>query len=118
MNVIRMIIASAFILAGLVVLISGVIGIFRIKYALNRLHSAAMLDSLGLFMITAGLIVIKGFSFDSLKLLMILGLFWIASPACSHLLAALEVSTNPELKNDCEIIEVPEFEKLKREGKM
>ena len=47
MSGIRMIIASVLILAGLLVLISGVIGIFRIRYALNRLHSAAMLDSLG-----------------------------------------------------------------------
>ena len=118
MNTFRFLIAAIFILAGLLVFISGVIGIFRIKYALNRLHSAAMLDSLGLLLITTGLIIIKGLSFDSLKLLLILGLFWIASPVCSHLLAALEVSTNTDLKEDCEIIEMSEFEELKKQGKM
>ena len=118
MSLLRIIIASLFILAGLLVFISGVIGIFRIKYALNRLHSAAMLDSLGLLLITAGLIVIYGISYESVKLLLILGLFWIASPVCSHLLAALEVSTNPEHKKDCDIIEIPEFKELKRQGKM
>jgi multicomponent Na+:H+ antiporter subunit G len=118
MNTFRLIIAAIFILAGLLVFISGVIGIFRIKYALNRLHSAAMLDSLGLLLITTGLIIIKGFSFNSLKLLLILGLFWIASPVCSHLLTALEVSTNPDLKDNCEIIDISEFEELKKQGKM
>lgn len=118
MNTVRLIISSVFILAGILVFISGVIGIFRIKYALNRLHSAAMLDSLGLLLITAGLIVLRGFSFDSCKLLLILGLFWIASPVCSHLLAALEVATNPELKEDCDVIEIPEFKELKKQGKM
>ncbi len=118
MNTVRLLIAATFILSGLLVFISGVIGIFRIKYALNRLHAAAMLDSLGLLLITTGLIVIKGFSFDSLKLLLILGLFWIASPVCSHLLTALEVSTNPHLEDNCEVIGLEEFEELKKQGEM
>lgn len=106
----RFFIAAVLILMGILILIAGTIGIFRIKYVLNRLHSAAMLDSLGLLLITLGLIVINGFSYASLKLLIILALFWVASPVCSHLVAALETSTNPELKKDCEIIEVEEYD--------
>lgn len=115
---IKLVVAGTFILAGILVLTASVIGIFRIKYALNRLHSAAMVDSLGLFLITIGMIIINGFTFDSLKLMLIIGLFWIASPVCSHLLSAIEASTNPELKKDCDIMEIPDYEKFKKaEGK-
>ncbi len=117
MENIKLVIAGIFILAGIVVLISGVIGIFRIRYVLNRLHAAAMLDSLGLFLITIGMVVINGFSFDSLKLFMVVVLFWVASPVCSHLLAALETSTNPELEKDCEIMQADEYERFKTERK-
>ena len=113
MNTIRLLIAGIFILAGIIVLITAVIGVFRIKYALNRLHSAAMIDSLGLFLITVGMIAIYGLSFASLKLLLINGLFWFASPVCSHLLAALETATNPDVDKECEILKVEEYDQLK-----
>ncbi|MCR4903899.1 MAG: monovalent cation/H(+) antiporter subunit G [Butyrivibrio sp.] len=113
MTTLKLIFASLFILAGILVLISGVIGIFRIKYVLNRLHAAAMGDSLGLFLITIGMIIINGISFSSLKLLAIVALFWIASPVCSHLLSAIEVTTNPELEKDCEMMEIDEYEVFK-----
>lgn len=111
---IKLVVAGTFILAGILVLTASVIGIFRIKYALNRLHSAAMVDSLGLFLITIGMIIINGFSLDSLKLMLIIGLFWVASPVCSHLLSAIEASTNPELRKDCDIMEIPEIMRSSR----
>ncbi len=96
-------ISATLIVFGLIILIIGVIGVFRIKYVLNRLHSAAMIDSLGLLLITAGVMVLRGFSFDSAKLLMMVAIFWIASPLCSHLLASLEVSTNRDYRKDAEV---------------
>ncbi|MCR5404390.1 MAG: monovalent cation/H(+) antiporter subunit G [Butyrivibrio sp.] len=110
MTTFNFILSAAFILSGILVLITGTIGIFRVKYVLGRLHCAALLDSLGLLLITSGMIIINGFSFASLKLIIILMLFWIAAPVCSHLVAALEVSTNPELKKTCEIVETDAYE--------
>lgn len=112
MSTFMFVLSAAFILAGILILITGTIGIFRIKYVLGRLHSAAILDSLGLLLITAGMIIINGFSFASLKLLIILMLFWVAAPVCSHLVAALEVSTNPDLKKNCEIVEVDRYDEF------
>ena len=86
-NTITFFFSALLIISGMAVLAVGVIGIFRFKYVLNRLHAAAMLDSLGLLLILAGVMVIRGFSYDSAKLLMMIALFWIASPVCSHLLA-------------------------------
>ena len=113
MEIIKIVISEIFIVMGIIVLVSGVVGIFRIKYVLNRLHSAAMVDSLGLLLITIGIIIYNGFSFDSVKLFLIVLLFWIAAPVCSHLVAALEVSTNPEIDKDCEIMDEKAYENLK-----
>ena len=78
-------------------------GVFKLSYALNRMHAAAMGDSLGIMMIVLGMMVIYGISFASLKLLTVLVVFWFASPVCSHLLAKLEVSTNEQIEDECEV---------------
>ena len=78
-------------------------GVFKLNYALNRMHAAAMGDSLGIMMIVLGMMVIYGISFASLKLLTVLVVFWFASPVCSHLLAKLEVSTNEQIEDECEV---------------
>ena len=103
-NTVTFFFAALLIIAGMAVLAVGIIGIFRIKYVLNRLHAAAMLDSLGLLLISAGVIVIRGFTYDSAKLLMMIALFWIASPVCSHLLSSLEVFTNQDLEKDAKSV--------------
>lgn len=101
-GIIRMVIAAILIALGVVVMAIGTFGVFRIKYVLNRMHAAAMGDSLGIMLIAAGVCVIFGFSFVTLKVLCVLLLFWIASPTCSHLLAGFEVSTNDKIKEECE----------------
>lgn len=103
--------SALFITAGIAVLVVGVFGIFKIKYVLNRLHAAAMLDSLGLLLISLGVMVIRGFSYDSAKLFMMIALFWIASPLCSHLLIALEVATNSDYKKVAKVTTLEELEK-------
>ncbi len=110
-NTLTFLVAATLIIAGIGVLIVGIFGIFRIKYVLNRLHAAAMLDSLGLLLIAAGVIVIRGFSYDSAKLLMTIALFWIASPVCSHLLVTLEAATNQNLAQDARAVTLEELEK-------
>ena len=50
--------------------------------------------SLGLSLL--GLIVMKGASFTSLKLLLVMIFLWFSSPVSSHLIARLEVTTDEE----------------------
>lgn len=109
-SLIRFIPAAVLIVAGIGVMAVGTLGIFRISYVLNRLHAAAMGDSLGLLLVALGLIILYGWSFASLKLLLIVALFWIASPVCSHLLSSLEAFTNDDLKQVCEISTLREVE--------
>lgn len=100
---VRFVLAAILIMVGILIMIIQTFGIFKIHYVLNRMHSAAMGDSLGIFMIIMGLIVIFGPSYASVKLLAVVVLFWFASPVCSHLLAKLEVSTNEHLEEECEV---------------
>ena len=112
----RFVPAAALICAGTAVMAVGTVGVFRVRYALNRLHAAAMGDSLGLLLTAAGLAILFGWSMASVKLFLIVLLFWLASPVCSHLLAALEASTNEELDKYCQITTLDALEKSDGEG--
>ena len=105
-NPVQFIIALPFIIGGLVFMCVETFGIFRVHYVLNRMHAAAMGDTLGIGLITVGFVIIFGFSFATLKVILILALFWMASPVCSHLLAKLETMTNDYLEDDCEVDEL------------
>lgn len=94
---IRFFAGAALILAGLVIFALSVIGVYRFKYVLNRMHAAAMGDTLGLLLVLTGLIVFSGFNFLSLKLLLIILMLWLTSPVSSHLIARLEIHINEHL---------------------
>lgn len=87
---------SLLLLIGLLIFLIEMIGVFRFKYVLNRMHAAAMGDTLGIGCCLLGLIVMKGFSFTSLKLLLVIIFLWFSSPVSSHLIARLEVATDEE----------------------
>ena len=69
------------------------------------MHAAAMCDTLALMFALLGVAVIYGFSFTTLKLIVIISMLWLASPVSSHLIARLEVATNEEIEKECEVEE-------------
>ena len=97
MDVIRLIACAILTVCGLCCLVSGVVGVFRFKYALNRLHAAAILDTLGILLMLLGVIVAVGFDVTSLKLLVVIGLLWLTSPVSGHLIGRMEITINDEL---------------------
>lgn len=102
---IRLITGGIFIFCGLVVFFTELFGVFRFRYVLNRMHAAAMGDTLGISCCLIGLIIFSGINFTSLKLLLILIFLWFASPVSSHVLARLEVATNENLSSECSVYE-------------
>ena len=72
------------------------IGVFRFKYVLNRMHAAAMGDTLGIGCAILGLIVMSGLNLTSLKLFLVILFLWFSSPVSSHLISRLEVTTDEE----------------------
>jgi len=96
--------AALLLIGGIIALTGTLLGVFRFKYVLNRIHFAAKCDTFGVLLIFLSLILMMGLNFASLKLLMILVFIWITNPISSHLIAHLEVSTNPNLTNECEVV--------------
>ena len=78
-------------------------GWFRFDYVLNRMHAAAVGDSLGIFCVLIGLMLLHGWSLSAAKTLLIFVFLWLTSPVCSHLVAEMEVSTVPDLEKECEV---------------
>ena len=101
----RFIVAATLILGGLVVSGVATFGMFKFKFVLNRMHAAAMNDTLAILFVLLGLIVINGLDFISLKLLLVILFLWFASPVASHLIARLEIAVDKRLKDECEGVE-------------
>ena len=93
---IRFLVGALFLLAGLAIFLLEMIGVFRFRYVLNRMHAAAMGDTLGIGSALIGLIIISGLNFTSLKLFLVIVFLWFSSPVSSHLIARLEVTTNED----------------------
>lgn len=90
-------IAGAILLTiGIVIFIFEMIGVFRFKYVLNRMHAAAMGDTLGIGCAILGLIVMSGLNLTSLKLFLVILFLWFSSPVSSHLISRLEITTDEE----------------------
>lgn len=100
---IRFLIGSLFILTGVVIFFTELFGVFHFKYILNRMHAAAMGDTLGISACLIGLMIFSGLNFTTLKLFLIVVFLWFSSPVSSHVLAKLEAATNERLTEYCEI---------------
>ncbi len=93
---IRFLAGAVLLLIGLGIFVIEMIGVFRFRYVLNRMHAAAMGDTLGIGCCLLGLIIMCGWNFTSLKLLLVILFLWLSSPTSSHLIARLEVTTDEE----------------------
>ena len=102
---IRFFLTAACLVFGLFLLGTGVIGQFRLKYVLNRMHAASMGDSLGLLMIIAGVCISAPDIWVVCKFLLTAGFLWITSPTGSHLIARLELTLNEHPEHEMEVIE-------------
>ena len=100
----RFTLAALLMIAGLLTMFATIIGLFRFHYVLNRIHAAAKCDTFGVLLIFSSLMVIFGWDIASLKLILIIVFLWIANPVSAHLIARLEVATNPKFTEECEVI--------------
>lgn len=105
---IRFCLTAGFLACGLFILAASVRGVYKFDYVLNRMHAAAMGDTLGMLFCLAGLIFSAPDGWLALKLLLIIAFLWVASPVGSHLISRLEVNTNPMW--DEQLDAVSEFE--------
>ena len=80
------------VVGGLFALLTALLGLFRFDYALNRLHAAAIADTLALGLV----LVAVGFRAVRWKLVLVLVIQWYTSPLSSHMLAQFEYRAGQE----------------------
>ena len=106
---IQLIAGGSLIVIGIMTMCVAVLGVFRFHYVLNRMHASAMGDSLGILLVILGLMILGGFQFGTLKLMLVIVFFWLAGPVSSHMIGKLEVLVNENLKEECEVPEDGNF---------
>ena len=96
MDWIRFCLTAVLVLSGLVFCTIGVLGLFRFKYAANRMHAAAIVDTLGISLCMLGFAISAPDLFSGLKILLVVVFWWLSSPVASHLLCRLEIETDEQ----------------------
>lgn len=96
----RAILGAAFLILGAIVFVISVAGVFRFKYVLNRLHASAIADTLGTMLVVIGLIILRGFSLASVKLVIIVIALWVTGPVCTNRIAEAEVKSSGDYKKN------------------
>ena len=97
-------ISAMLMFMGLAALCTTTFGIFRFKYVLNRIHVAAKCDTAGMMLCLGSLMVMNGFQMTSLRMFLLIVFVWIANPVAGHLIAYLEVATNPRIEEEFEVV--------------
>ena len=82
-----------FVLGTAAVLLS-VIGVYKFRFVMNRMHSAALIDAMAVLLVLAGLAFASGSMEYIPKLVLVLVFLWIGSPIASHMVGRLEISTD------------------------
>jgi len=100
---VRFLAGTGLLITGLGIFVLQIFGVYKFKYVLNRMHAAAMGDTLGIGVSLTGLILLSGWNFTSLKMALVIVFLWLASPVSSHLISRLEVVTNESLEAECEL---------------
>ena len=101
---IRFGIATLFLLAGLVPIVSAVVGLFRFNYVMNRIHATDLIDTWAMLLISISVMIMVGWNPLLLKIILIIAFLWLASPISGHLVARLEVLTNPQIGKEYEVL--------------
>ena len=100
----RLILSAIFIFAGVNVIITALVGNFRFNYVINRMQVGATADTMGAILVLIGLIIKVGINMISVKMIIMIIFFWIASPVWSHFLARTEAIANEDILDECEVV--------------
>ena len=93
---IRFSLTAVCMLAGLAVCCIGGDGVFRFEYAANRMHAAAIVDTMGIALCMGGVAISAPDIYSALKCVLVIVFWWLSSPVSSHLLCRLEITTDEQ----------------------
>ena len=112
---VRFVLSAVLLAGGLFVMLSAVLGLFRFRYALSRIHAAALVDTVGILLMLCGVMVATGFTVATLKMIVVIAFLWLTSPVASHLIGRLEVVINDDLGQDMSVTD-PDMVQREKEG--
>lgn len=81
---------------GMVTVAIAILGVYKFDFIMNRMHCAAVIDALGLFLILLGLLIASHGLAYMPKLILVLVFQWVGSPIASHMVGRLEVRMDEE----------------------
>ena len=91
---IRTILAVPFLLLAVFMFFSEVLGFYKFTYVMNRMHAAALGDTLGIASILIAVAILTGELVPILKLILVLVFMFLTGPVVTHLIAEAEVATH------------------------
>lgn len=97
----------------------GALGMLRLPDFWSRLHAASIIDSAGVGLILAGMMLQTGFTLITVKTLLIVGFLLITGPTASHAVASAAFVSGSRPKDMVEdaTVEPAKPEKKKRAAK-
>ena len=101
-DLLRDILAGAFLFAGAFFLLAGAIGMNRMPDLFTRMHAASVGDTLGVSLMLIGMVFLAGFTLVTVKLVFLMAFLLFMGPVSSHALAAaaLQAGVKPLLASD------------------
>lgn len=95
----RFVLAALFLSLGAATVLLAILGVYRFRFVMNRVHCTAVVDTLGILLLVLGLLFAAGSTAYIPKLLLLVALLWLGSPVASRLLSQLELSTDEDAPN-------------------
>jgi len=80
------VISTVFMAAGTLVMITGTIGLLKFPDFYTRMHATGKCDTLGQILIIVGCMIYEGFTFITIKLLLVSAFYLLVGPASTHAL--------------------------------
>ncbi|MCX6676439.1 MAG: monovalent cation/H(+) antiporter subunit G [Methanothrix sp.] len=80
------VISTIFLAAGSLIMITGTVGLLKFPDFYTRLHATGKCDTLGQILIILGCMIYEGFTFITIKLLLVSAFYLLAGPASTHAL--------------------------------
>ena len=106
MEILRFVLAAVFIISGLALFGVATMGLYRLKYVLNRVHASAKCDTLAGVLILIGACILSGFTFTTLKIIAIGVFIWLTNPVSIFMISRAEVNTNPQIKDEVRFLDI------------
>ena len=108
---IRFVITAALLAAALGMVLVGVVGVFRFRFVLNRMHAASILDTFGIVLVTAALLVEQGLRAADWKLLLLVVMLGVVAMAVHEVRSLMKIGREMREESEAEM-----HERLMREA--